>query len=93
MKQLLILGPGCKKCETLYHHTEDAAKAIGLDYSIQKVTDIQEMMKFKIMSTPALVVDGVVHVAGRVPDVAQLQVLVRPGAPQKWVLIMNSRLM
>ena len=67
MKRLQILGPGCSKCKMLAEHTEQAAKALGLEYTIEKVTDINDIIAFGIMTTPALVVDGEVKVAGRVP--------------------------
>jgi small redox-active disulfide protein 2 len=69
MKRLQILGTGCPKCKKLTENAEAAAKALGIEYSIEKVTDINDIMKFGVMMTPALVVDGVVKVVGRVPDV------------------------
>jgi small redox-active disulfide protein 2 len=67
MKKLQILGTGCAKCRMLTDHTEQAAKAIGLEYTLEKVTDINDIIAFGVMATPALVVDGEVKVAGRVP--------------------------
>jgi len=67
MKKLQILGSGCPKCRMLADHTEEAARALGLEYTIEKVTDINDIVAFGIMSTPALVVDGEVRVSGRVP--------------------------
>jgi small redox-active disulfide protein 2 len=66
MKKLQILGSGCAKCEMLAKHTEEAAKALGLDYEMTKVTDIAQITSFGVMSTPALVVDGKVKVTGKV---------------------------
>jgi small redox-active disulfide protein 2 len=68
MKKLQILGTGCSKCKKLAENTEAAAKAMGIEYAIEKVTDINEIMKFGVMMTPALAVDGVVKVVGKVPD-------------------------
>jgi small redox-active disulfide protein 2 len=51
----------------LAEHTEQAAKALGLDYTLEKVTDVNDIIAFGIMTTPALVVDGEIKVAGRVP--------------------------
>ncbi|MFB3890933.1 MAG: thioredoxin family protein [Phycisphaerae bacterium] len=68
MKKLQILGTGCPKCKKLAENAEAAAKAMGIQYTIEKVTDINEIMKFGVMMTPALAVDGVVKVVGRVPD-------------------------
>jgi small redox-active disulfide protein 2 len=68
MKKLQILGTGCPKCKRLAENAETAAKALGIEYAMEKVTDITEIMKFGVMMTPALAVDGVVKVVGRVPD-------------------------
>jgi small redox-active disulfide protein 2 len=68
MKKLQILGTGCPKCKKLAENTEAAAKAMGIEYVLEKVTDINEIMKFGVMMTPALAVDGVVKVVGKVPD-------------------------
>ncbi len=67
MKKLQILGTGCAKCHMLADHAEQAAKTLGLEYTIEKVTDIRDIVAFGVMTTPALVVDGEVKVAGRVP--------------------------
>ena len=66
MKKIQVLGTGCAKCKTLMEHAEKAAKELGLEYTIEKVTDLKEIMKFGVMVTPALVVDGKVKVAGKV---------------------------
>lgn len=73
MKKLQILGTGCAKCLKLAENTKTAADALGLEYQIEKVTQIDEIMKFGVMYTPALAVDGVVKVAGKVPDVEALK--------------------
>ncbi len=77
MKKLQILGTGCAKCQQLTLQTEKAAQSMGIDYELEKVTDIDQIMSFGVMVTPALAVDGVVKVVGKVPSVEQLkQVLV-----------------
>ena len=68
MKKLQILGTGCPKCKKLAENAEAAAKALGIEYTIEKVTDISAIMAFGVMMTPALVVDGVVRVVGKVPE-------------------------
>ncbi|MEN6333785.1 MAG: thioredoxin family protein, partial [Phycisphaerales bacterium] len=68
MKRLQILGTGCPKCKKLAENTEAAAKALGIEYDLVKVTDINEIMKFGVMMTPALVVDGQVKVVGKAPS-------------------------
>ena len=68
MKKLQVLGTGCPKCKKLAENAEAAAKALGIEYTIEKVTDINEIMKFGVMMTPALAVDGQVKVVGKVPE-------------------------
>lgn len=68
MKKLQILGTGCPKCKMLAELTETAANNLGIEYEIEKVTDINEIMKFGVMMTPALAVDGQVKVVGKMPS-------------------------
>ena len=75
MKKIQILGTGCPKCKKLAENTETAAKELGIEYELEKVTDINEIMKFGIMVTPALAVDGKVKVTGKVPGVEQVKTL------------------
>ena len=75
MKTLQILGTGCPKCKKLAEHAEAAAKALGMEYQLVKVTDINQIMGFGVMFTPALAVDGVVKVAGKVPGVDEIKTL------------------
>lgn len=75
MKKLQILGTGCAKCRLLTEHTEQAAQALGIEYTLQKVTDIEEIIAFGVMATPALVVDGEIKIAGRVPSAASIKAL------------------
>jgi small redox-active disulfide protein 2 len=73
MKTLQILGTGCPKCRMLTDHAEQGARAIGMEYRLEKVTDINAIIAFGVISTPALAVDGTVKVAGRVPTVDALK--------------------
>lgn len=66
MKKIQILGTGCPKCKLLNANTEAAVKALGIEVTIEKVEKIQDIMKFGVMTTPALVVDGVVKSVGKV---------------------------
>jgi small redox-active disulfide protein 2 len=66
MKKIQILGTGCPKCQKLAAVADEAAKALGIAYEIEEVTEIDRIMGFGVMFTPALVVDGVVKVAGKV---------------------------
>lgn len=65
--KIQILGAGCPKCAKLAETAELAAKEVGVDYEIEKVTDITEIMNFGVMMTPALVVDGDVKTVGKLP--------------------------
>lgn len=73
MTLIQILGTGCPKCRALAANAEAAAKALGIEYSIEKVTDIREILKFGVMLTPALAVDGVVKMAGKVPSADEIK--------------------
>jgi len=75
MKQLLILGTGCAKCSQLYQLTEQAAKELGVQYELNKVTDLKQILALGAMMTPALAVNGTIKVAGRVPSVDELKKL------------------
>jgi small redox-active disulfide protein 2 len=70
-----ILGTGCAKCHSLAQSTEQAAQELGAPYELTKVTDLRQIMAMGVMRTPALVVDGTVKVAGRVPSVAEIKSL------------------
>ncbi len=71
MKKLQILGTGCAKCNALTEVTKQAAEELGMEYEIEKVTDMMRFADFGVMITPALVVDGTVKVAGKVPTLEQ----------------------
>ena len=73
VKKLQILGTGCPKCKKLAENTETAAKALGIEYSLEKVTNINDIMKFGVMITPALAVDGVVKAVGKVPSAEEIK--------------------
>ena len=75
MKKIQILGTGCPKCKKLADNAQSAAEALGIEYEIEKVTDINEIMKFGVMITPALVVDGQVKAVGKVPEVEEIKSL------------------
>jgi small redox-active disulfide protein 2 len=77
MRKIQILGTGCPKCRKLVENAEAAAGALGIEYEIEKVTDIGEITKFGIMMTPALAVDGDVKVVGKVPSIEAVKELLR----------------
>jgi small redox-active disulfide protein 2 len=78
MKKIQILGTGCPKCKKLTENAEMAANDLGLEFVLEKVTDINEIMKFKIWQTPGLVVDGVVKSAGKVLTMEEIKKILQP---------------
>ncbi|MEJ2515910.1 MAG: thioredoxin family protein [Gammaproteobacteria bacterium] len=77
MKTIQILGTGCPKCNRLSDAAEQAAKDLGLEYELEKVTDILRFADFGVMVTPAMAVDGKVKVSGRVPSPDELKEMLR----------------
>lgn len=75
MKRLQILGGGCPKCKKLAENAEAAAKEIGVEYEIEKVTDINEIMNFGVMMTPGLAVDGEVKTVGKVVSIEEIKAI------------------
>lgn len=73
MKKIQILGTGCKKCNDLAESVKKAAEGMGIEYELEKVSDIQKIMEFGVMTTPALAVDGEVKVAGKVPTAEDIK--------------------
>ncbi|MGZ0654708.1 thioredoxin family protein [Coraliomargarita sp. W4R53] len=73
MKQIQILGTGCAKCNQLTVAAQAAVDELGIEYELEKVTDMMRFADFGVMITPALVVDGVVKVMGKVPAPAELK--------------------
>ncbi|MDA3923320.1 MAG: thioredoxin family protein [Kiritimatiellae bacterium] len=73
--KIQILGTGCPKCKKLAEAAEAAAKDLQLEYELEKVTDINQIMAFGVMMTPALAVDGEVKVSGKVPSVDEIKSL------------------
>lgn len=76
-----ILGPGCRRCEALDQATRTAVEQLGLDASIEKITDYAQMARMGVMSTPALALDGRVLMSGSVPSVDQVRDLLTAQAP------------
>jgi small redox-active disulfide protein 2 len=72
MKKIQILGTGCPKCKKLAENAEMAAKELAIEYQLEKVTGINEIMKFGVMMTPALAIDGQVKAVGKVPSVEEI---------------------
>jgi small redox-active disulfide protein 2 len=77
MRTVQILGTGCPKCKKLAENAQVAVREAGLDCEIVKVTDINEIMKFGVMLTPALAIDGQVKVVGKVPAPEEIKKMLR----------------
>jgi small redox-active disulfide protein 2 len=75
MTTLQILGSGCANCARLASHVETAARELGMEFEVEKVTDMQAILRAGVMKTPALVVNGKVKVYGRVPTVDELKTM------------------
>ena len=73
MKKIQILGTGCPKCQSLAENAEAAASETGVEYEIEKITDITEIMKFGVMMTPGIVIDGEVKSSGKVASVEDIK--------------------
>ncbi|MHC4758063.1 MAG: thioredoxin family protein [Planctomycetota bacterium] len=73
--KIQILGTGCHKCEKLTENAEAAAIELSIEYEIEKVTELNEIMKFGVIVTPALVINGKVKVVGKVPSINEIKEL------------------
>ncbi|NLT66403.1 MAG: thioredoxin family protein [Acidobacteria bacterium] len=73
--KIQVLGTGCPRCKALASNAEKAVRELGLNAEIEKVTGIQEILKFEILMTPGLVIDGKVRAAGRVPSPDEIKQL------------------
>jgi small redox-active disulfide protein 2 len=72
MKNVKVLGTGCANCKTTLKLVEEVAKEKGVDIQLEKVEELQEIMKYGVMSTPGVVIDGKVVHAGGIPDRAKI---------------------
>jgi small redox-active disulfide protein 2 len=76
MKKIIkVLGPGCSKCKTTYNNVLEAVKQLGIQADITKIEDIEEMMKYNVLSTPVLMIDEEALVKGRIADVKEIKEL------------------
>ncbi|HOO94352.1 MAG TPA: thioredoxin family protein [Proteiniphilum sp.] len=71
--EVLVLGPGCKKCVLTYDAIKKVVEQTGTEVSLRKVEDIMEIMKYNVMTTPAVVVEGEVKLKGHVPSEAEIR--------------------
>ncbi|MDR3748611.1 MAG: thioredoxin family protein [Acidobacteriota bacterium] len=80
MSKIQILGTGCSRCRDLTANAQKAVQELGIETEIEKVTEIEDIIKFHIFMTPGLVIDGQLKAAGRVPSVEEIkQLLVAAG--------------
>lgn len=77
LKKIEVLGTGCAKCKKLARNVEKALKELGENAAVEKVESLELIMEYGVMMTPALVVDGKVKVAGRVPGVDEIKIHIR----------------
>ncbi|MEE4194583.1 MAG: thioredoxin family protein [Anaerolineae bacterium] len=71
--KVFVLGSGCAKCKRLEKMANEAMAELGINIKVEKVTDFEEIMKFDIMSTPALVINNTVMCSGRIPSSGELK--------------------
>jgi small redox-active disulfide protein 2 len=73
MKTIKVLGPGCPKCKTTFNNVETALKQLGIEAEVIKIEDIEEMMKYNILTTPVLMIDDVIKIKGRIAQVEEIK--------------------
>lgn len=71
-----VMGPGCAKCNQVAENAAAAADELNVDYEIVKISDFNEMMKFGVMMTPALAIDGEVKTVGKVPTIEEIKAMI-----------------
>lgn len=76
--KIKVLGPGCPKCKTTYNNVLEALKQTGIEAEVEKIEDIDEMLKYNVLSTPVLMIDDVTKIKGRVADVNEIKQLLKP---------------
>ncbi|MFC2991474.1 thioredoxin family protein [Halomonas tibetensis] len=77
MKKIEVLGTGCKKCVTTAEQIESVASELGIDVEVEKVTDPAAIMGYKVMSTPAVAIDGKLFHSGSVPDRGKIETMLK----------------
>ena len=75
MKSIKILGTGCPKCKTLFNNVNIALENKGIEANVEKIEDIQEMMKYNVLSTPVLVIDEDIKIKGKAANVSEIEAL------------------
>lgn len=77
MTQIKVLGPGCPKCKTTYNNVLEALKQASIEADVEKVEDIEEMMRYNILTTPVLMIDEQIEIKGRVARVNEIVELLK----------------
>lgn len=77
MKDIKVLGPGCPKCKTTYQNVLEAVKETGIEAKVEKVEDIAEMIKYNVLTTPVIMIDGEAKVRGRVANISEIKELLK----------------
>lgn len=72
MTEIKVLGPGCPKCKTTYNNVLEALKQSNIEANVVKVEDIEEMMKYNVLTTPVLMIDEQIKIKGRVAQVNEI---------------------
>lgn len=75
MKHIKVLGPGCAKCKTTYNNVLEAIKQTGAEVTAEKIEDIEEMLRYNILTTPVLMINEVAIIKGRVADINEIKKL------------------
>ena len=73
--EIKVFGPGCPKCKTTYNNVIEAVKQLNIVANVVKIEDIEEMMKYNVLTTPVLMIDDVIKVKGRVADIKEIKEL------------------
>ena len=76
-KQIKVLGTGCPKCKTTYNNVLEALKQLGMEANVTKIEDIEEMMKYNVLTTPVLMIDNVVKIKGRIAQIDEIKDLLK----------------
>ena len=75
--KIQILGTGCPKCNQLYQNAQSAVENAGVETEVEKVTDLNDIMAFGVMVTPALAIDGQVKTSGKVPSAEDIKQMIQ----------------
>ena len=73
MNTIKVLGPSCPKCKTTFHNAQEAVKQLGIEAELIKIEDIEEMMRYNVLTTPVLMIDDVVKVKGRIAQIDEIK--------------------